>query len=68
MHGGGCDDKSGLGIVSYRLLDPQGTSHFEYHYHANFHSTIFSSTAALLTRQQTLVSPVLASFISAMSP
>ena len=39
------DDKSGLGIVSYRLLDPQGTSHFEYHYHANFHSTFFSGNA-----------------------
>lgn len=35
------DDKSGLGHVNYRLLDPQGTSHFEYHYHDNFHTTFF---------------------------
>ena len=35
------DDKSGLGVVSYRLLDPQGISHFEYHYHENFYNTFF---------------------------
>ena len=35
------DDKSGLGSVNYRLLDPQGTSHFEYHYHENFYTTFF---------------------------
>jgi hypothetical protein len=35
------DDKSGVGTVSYRLLDPQGGSHFEYHYHDNFHTTFF---------------------------
>ena len=36
------DDLSGLGRVNYRLLDPQGTSYFEYHYHANFYSSFFS--------------------------
>jgi len=35
------DDKSGLGSVSYRLLDPQGISHFQYHYHGNFYTTFF---------------------------
>lgn len=35
------DDKSGLGKVSYRLLDPQGISHFEYHYHENFYQIFF---------------------------
>ena len=35
------DDKSGLGTVSYRLLDPQGISHFEYHYHDNFYTEYF---------------------------
>ena len=35
------DDKSGLGSVSYRLLDPQGISHFEYHYHPNFYTQFF---------------------------
>ena len=38
------DDKAGLGTVSYRLLDPQGTSHFEYHYHPNFYTTFFSGS------------------------
>jgi len=40
------DDKSGLGSVSYRLLDPQGTSHFEYHYHNNFYTTFFAGNAS----------------------
>ena len=35
------DDKSGLGQVSYRLLDPQGGSHSEYHYHENFRTEFF---------------------------
>lgn len=35
------DDKSGLGTVNYRLLDPQGISHFEYHYHDNFYEVFF---------------------------
>ncbi|MDR0682685.1 MAG: InlB B-repeat-containing protein, partial [Dysgonamonadaceae bacterium] len=35
------DNKSGLGIVSYCLRDPQGINHFEYHYHRNFHTTYF---------------------------
>ncbi len=36
------DDKSGLGTVNYRLLDPQGISHFEYHYHDNFYQLFFN--------------------------
>lgn len=35
------DDKSGVGNVSYRLLDPQGISHFAYHYHPNFYTLFF---------------------------
>jgi hypothetical protein len=35
------DDMSGLGQVSYRLLDPQGLSHFQYDYHDNFYTTFF---------------------------
>ncbi len=35
------DDKSGLGVVSYRFLDPLGTSHFGYHEHGNTHSVFF---------------------------
>jgi hypothetical protein len=35
------DDASGLGDVVYRLLDPQGISHLEYHYHPNFYTTFF---------------------------
>ena len=40
------DDKSGLGLVWYRLLDPQGGSHFEYHYHENFYTTFFAGNAS----------------------
>ena len=40
------DDKSGLDRVSYRLLDPQGGSHFEYHYHENFYTTFFAGNAS----------------------
>jgi len=36
------DDKSGLGSVNYRLLDPQGGSHFNYFYHPNTHTLFFS--------------------------
>jgi len=35
------DDKSGLGKVSYRLLDPQGGSHHQYHYHPDFYTDFF---------------------------
>ena len=35
------DNKSGVGRVSYRLLDPQGNSFFQYHYHENFYTTFF---------------------------
>jgi hypothetical protein len=35
------DDKSGLDQVSYRLLDPQGISHQQYDYHANFYTEFF---------------------------
>jgi hypothetical protein len=36
------DDKSGLGMVTYRLLDPQGISHVQYHYHDNFYTLFFN--------------------------
>ncbi|KAF6245487.1 hypothetical protein C6989_03395 [Nitrosopumilus sp. b2] len=35
------DDKSGLGLVSYTLRDPQGIDHFNYHYHENFYTLFF---------------------------
>ena len=38
------DDKSGLGVVSYSLRDPQGIEHSNYHYHENFHSLFFKGT------------------------
>lgn len=40
------DDLSGLGSVNYRLLDPQGTSHFQYHYHRNFYTNFFVGNAS----------------------
>ena len=39
------DDKSGLGLVNYRLFDPLGGSHFEYHYHRNFYTLFFDGDA-----------------------
>jgi hypothetical protein len=41
------DDKSGLGVVNYRLIDPQGGSHFEYHYHGNFYTAFFDGDPAV---------------------
>ena len=35
------DDKSGLGLVSYRLRDPQGIDHFNYHSHSNSYTFYF---------------------------
>ena len=35
------DDKSGLGMVRYRLMDPLGKVHFNYFYHPNFHTLFF---------------------------
>ena len=35
------DNASGLGSVSYRLLDPLGNTHFEYHYHENYYTMYF---------------------------
>ncbi|MCZ6671649.1 MAG: hypothetical protein O7C75_01795 [Verrucomicrobia bacterium] len=35
------DDLSGLGVVSFRLRDPQGIEHHYYHYHENFYTQYF---------------------------
>ena len=35
------DDKSGLGMVNYKLIDPTGKTFFEYHYHDNFYTKFF---------------------------
>ena len=35
------DDISGLDMVSFRLVDPTGKTHFFYHYHDNFYTTFF---------------------------
>ena len=35
------DDKSGLGIVHYKLVDPLGGVHFNYFYHSNFRTMFF---------------------------
>lgn len=36
------DNKSGLGKVNFRLRDPQGINHFEYHYHRNYYTKYFN--------------------------
>ncbi|MBT5324067.1 MAG: hypothetical protein HOJ96_01905 [Campylobacteraceae bacterium] len=46
------DDKSGLGKVNYRLLDPQGISHFEYHYHENFRTLYFEGDPTAWTKYE----------------
>ncbi|MCZ6725533.1 MAG: hypothetical protein O6846_04830, partial [Thaumarchaeota archaeon] len=35
------DDNSGLGVVHYTLLKPNGDTLFDYHYHDNFYSSYF---------------------------
>ena len=53
------DDRSGLGVVSYRLLDPQGISHFQYHYHANFYPVFFQGAPTAWTEYEiSVVLPV----------
>ncbi len=44
------DNKSGLGKVSYRLRDPQGIDHFEYHYHRNFYNQYFDGDPTVWER------------------
>ena len=35
------DDKSGVGLVNYILINPTGRTFFEYHYHSNFYTQFF---------------------------
>lgn len=44
------DDKSGLGLVSYQLLDPQGIRHHQYHYHDNCASRYFNGDPTVWTK------------------
>lgn len=44
------DNKSGLGEVSFRLRDPQGIDHFEYHYHRNFYTNYFEGDPTVWER------------------
>ena len=46
------DDKSGLGTVSYQLLDPQGIIHADYHYHSNFYTQFFEGDPTAWTRYE----------------
>src|SRR5262245_831412 len=46
------DDRSGLGVVAYRLRDPQGTTHHAYHYHENFYSLFFNGNPTAWTRYE----------------
>lgn len=44
------DNKSGLGKVDYRLRDPQGIDHFQYHYHRNYYTDFFDGDATVWER------------------
>jgi len=44
------DNKSGLGIVFFRLRDPQGIDHDEYHYHRNFYTNYFEGDPTVWER------------------
>lgn len=44
------DDKAGLGRVAYNLLDPQGISHHQYHYHENYYTLFFEGDATAWTK------------------
>ena len=53
------DDKSGLGLVSYVLRDPQGGQHMRYHYHSNFYTPYFvGEPTAWADYEVTVVLPV----------
>ncbi len=49
------DDKSGVGAVSMKLLDPQGGETHLYHYHDNFHTLFFVGGDAREWRKHELV-------------
>lgn len=44
------DNKSGLGRVNFRLRDPQGVDHFEWHYHRNFYTRYFDGDPTVWER------------------
>lgn len=44
------DNKAGLGKVMYRLRDPQGVMHYEYHYHRNYYNTYFDGDPTVWER------------------
>ncbi len=46
------DNASGLGVVSYKLLDPLGNTHFEYHYHENFYTVYFEGDPTAWTKYE----------------
>lgn len=46
------DNASGLGLVSFQLLDPLGNTHSEYHYHPNFYTLFFDGDPTAWTRYQ----------------
>ena len=46
------DNASGLGSVSYRLLDPLGNTHFEYHYHENYYTVYFKGDPTAWTKYE----------------
>ena len=46
------DNASGLGNVNYRLLDPLGNTHFEYHYHENFYTMYFEGNPTVWTKYE----------------
>ena len=41
------DDKSGLGIVHYKIVDPLGKVHFDYFQHENFYTRFFRGDPAV---------------------
>ena len=44
------DDASGLGEVTFRLLDPLGKSYSDYHYHENFYTVFFQGDPTAWTQ------------------
>lgn len=46
------DDNSGLGLVTYQLLAPDGKTVFDYHYHENFYTPYFEGDPNTWRRYQ----------------
>ena len=46
------DNKSGLGYVNYKLMDPLGKVHYNYFYHSNFYTRFFKGNPTVYKKYE----------------